>query len=1012
VVLRELLTRTEQISDLRDLFRVLGYQSAWETVPPGPWLGSAEVDTAGVTAAALIARHEAFLVVALAAGEPEHAARAAARRLAAGAERGLACGLGGTPPRLALGAWRATVAGGLGVRLTSVALEHPSAVALATLERLAPRPGESALALSLRVGEALASEAVTARFFRAFRATLERFTGGLATSRSRAERHALALTALTRVLFLYFVQEKGWLDGDRRYLPRLLDHALARRRHFHRAALHPLCFGALNRPMADRSAAVRALGRLPFLNGGLFEPTALERRIGPVVWSNADWRDAFDELFERFHFSVREGDADARVAPDMLGRVFEGVMDPGERRTSGSYYTPAALVREIVRAALAAVLVHRSGVSRADAERWVYRGEPPRDPPDLRGLTVLDPAAGSGAFLLSALEELARLRACAGERDTPALKREIIAQSLYGVDVSPTAVRLAELRLWLTLVADDGATDAAAVAPLPNLDGHLRQGDALLDPYTVAATLAGNRLQAGAAARETAALAERRHRLFFLSGRAKLEAARELARAEAELAGTLYTRARAALEQQIHELLLAAKSPDLFGRRQGLRPGQRAWLRRLRLARSELRGALRRLERDGGAPFFSVESHFGDLLQTGGFDVVLGNPPWVRGERLPARVRETLAHRYVTWRPAAGRFAHTPDLSVAFCERAFELAAPGGVVALLVPTKLATSGYAEPLRRRLADTTRLERLAPLDEDSAGEAFGAAVYPMVLVAARGDPEPEAAVSRTLGPEQASERLSQRSLQAQGPWVLVPDAGVVARRLLRECAPLGERWTPRLGVKTGADEIFVVGEPIAGTRPVVRGRDVGRWRATPRAFVLWTHDAAGRPFERLPSPLAERLRPHTERLRRRTDYRGGPPWRLFRTGLGIAPFRVLWADLARELAAVVPPPDIVPLNTVYGLATRTADDAHALAALLNTRWCTALARLAADPARGGFRRFNARVVAGLPLPTTDERAWGALVEHGRRREPADALTAELFRLDANDRRVLERLVPGPR
>jgi hypothetical protein len=1012
VVLRELLTRTEQISDLRDLFRVLGYQSAWETVPPGPWLGSDEVAGAGVTAAALVARHEAFRVVALAAGEPEHAVRAAARRLAAGAERGLACALGGTPPRLALGAWRATVTGDLGVRLTSVALQHPSAVALATLERLSPRPGESALALSLRVGEALASEAVTARFFRAFRSTLERFAGGLTASWSRAERHALALTVLTRVLFLYFVQEKGWLDGDRRYLPRLLDHALARRRHFHRAALHPLCFGALNRAMADRTPAVRALGRLPFLNGGLFEPTALERRMGPVVWSNAYWRDAFDELFERFHFSVREADADARVAPDMLGRVFEGVMDPSERRTSGSYYTPAGLVREIVRAALAAVLVHRSGVSRTDAERWVYMGEPPPDPPDLRRLSVLDPAAGSGAFLLGALEEIARLRAGAGERDTPALRREIIAQSLYGVDLSPTAVRLAELRLWLTLLADDGATDAAAVAPLPNLDGHLRQGDALLDPYTVAATLAGNRAQAGAAARATAALAERRNRLFFLSGRAKLEAARELARAEGELAGALYTRARTALERQIHELLLAAKSRDLFGRRQGLRPGQRAWLRRLRLARAELRDALRRLGRDGGAPFFSVESHFSDLLQSGGFDIVLGNPPWVRGERLPARVRETLAYRYATWRPGAGRFAHAPDLSVAFCERAFELAAPGGVVALLVPSKLATSGYAEPLRRRLADATRLERVAPLDEASAGEAFGAAVYPMVLVAARRDPEAGAAVSLTLGPEQAAGRLSQRSLQAQGPWVLVPDAGVVARRLLRECQPLGERWTPRLGVKTGADEIFVVGDPIPGTRPVVRGRDVGRWRAAPRAFLLWTHDAAGRPLERLPGPLAERLGPHAARLGRRTDYRGGPLWQLFRISLGIAPYRVLWADLARELTAVVPPPDIVPLNTVYGLATRTADDAHALAAVLNTRWCTALARLAADPARGGFRRFNARVVAGLPLPTTDEHAWGVLVEHGRRREPADALTAELFRLDANDRRVLERLVPDSR
>src|SRR5574342_765540 len=114
--------------------------------------------------------------------------------------------------------------------------------------------------------------------------------------------------------------------------------------------------------------------------------------------------------------------------------------------------------------------------------------------------------------------------------------------------------------------------------------------------------------------------------------------------------------------------------------------------------------------------------------------LLLGNPPWVRGERLPARVREVLSQRYSTWRSGVGPFAHVPDLSVAFCARALELLAPGGVVALLAPAKLATAGYAETLRRRLANETRLERVAPLDE-SAAASFRAAVYPMALVAAR-------------------------------------------------------------------------------------------------------------------------------------------------------------------------------------------------------------------------------------------------------------------------------------
>src|SRR5207247_1311895 len=84
----------------------------------------------------------------------------------------------------------------------------------------------------------------------------------------------------------------------------------------------------------------------------------------------------------------------------------------------------------------------------------------------------------------------------------------------------------------------------------------------------------------------------------------------------------------------------------------------------------------------------------------------------------------------------------------------------------------------------------------------------------------------------------------------------------------------------------------------------------------------------------------------------------------------------------LAAAVPDDEPVPLNTAYGVATRTADDACALAAWLNSRWLTALARLRADPARGGFRRFNAGVVRELPVPSADSAAWSALAARCRR------------------------------
>ena len=184
------------------------------------------------------------------------------------------------------------------------------------------------------------------------------------------------------MLFLYFVQSKGWLDGRGDFIARAVDDCLGRRRPLHRDLLRPLFFGALNRPLAaagrDRDGDSAAM---PFLNGGLFEPHVLERRWKVDVPTPA-WRDAFDTLFEAFHFTTREGDGSV-VAPDMLGRVFEGLMDPDQRHRSGTYYTPASLVERVV-------------VSRVDVHA-THSSVP------LADTTILDPAVGSGAFLLGAL---------------------------------------------------------------------------------------------------------------------------------------------------------------------------------------------------------------------------------------------------------------------------------------------------------------------------------------------------------------------------------------------------------------------------------------------------------------------------------------------------------------------------------------------------------------------------------------------------------------------------------
>src|SRR6185503_14925456 len=112
----------------------------------------------------------------------------------------------------------------------------------------------------------------------------------------------------------------------------------------------------------------------------------------------------------------------------------------------------------------------------------------------VHALRVLDPAVGSGAFLLGMLERLTHARlvldpASAGNRSR--VRRDILAENLFGIDLSPIAVRLAELRLWLAVIADDPVTDIAQIAPLPNLDGVVRQGDSLIDQLGAARAFYG-----------------------------------------------------------------------------------------------------------------------------------------------------------------------------------------------------------------------------------------------------------------------------------------------------------------------------------------------------------------------------------------------------------------------------------------------------------------------------------------------------------------------------------------
>ncbi len=272
----------------------------------------------------------------------------------------------------------------------------------------------------------------------------------------------------------------------------------------------------------------------------------------------------------------------------------------------------------------------------------------------------------------------------------------------------------------------------------------------------------------------------------------------------------------------------------------------------------------------------------------------------------------------------------------------------------------------------------------------------------------------------------------------PWILAPpnvrysfDAVSNAGTMLADTA-FGR---PRLGVKTGCNEAFVVTQRTAShlpdgdlmeissghrsgaaeselLRPIARGEHLAGWtRRETDERILWTHGDDGQPLKALPHHALGWLRQWQQKLETRADSRGVKWWTLFRTESARCDRpRVAWADIGLSPRATVFPAGdpTVPLNTCYVVSCLRASDAHALVALLNSSLISAWLSLIAEPARGGYHRYLGWTMALVPVPREWDRAASILAPIGERAfagipPQADSLSAAIldaFRLGLAD------------
>ncbi len=899
-----------------------------------------------------------------------------------------------------------------------------------TFRALAAVPRTDPVLAYARWCDILGRDALSARFYRSLDQLVRNMARDAVGKASPADKHTLALLTASRLLFLAFLEAKGWLDGDRGFLMRECTRALELGGSLHDKWLRPLFFGTLNTPVRQRAPVAQAFGRIPFLNGGLFSRTPLERQRASVRFADYSIVALVSELLDKYRFTAREDSAswsEAAVDPEMLGRSFESLMIPAERRGSGTFYTPPALVQRVVNEALLVALT----ASASSPQRLQQLAE----------LRVLDPACGSGAFLVHMLERLTRLRLEAGDtRSAYDVRRAVLSASIFGVDRNPVAVWLCELRLWLAVVIDCEETDPLLVPPLPNLDHHVRVGDSLSGGDFTFTPATGRRLEQ-LRTRYVQAVGVRKRTLADALDR------EERARARAELASTILhlQDARAALLGQL-------RTRDLFGERTKPTRADRARLEALRARLRELRARERKLSLGAALPF-RFASHLADVGAQGGFDLVVGNPPWVRphqltiAERIALR-RDFRSMRDASWRVGAARagantgFAAQADLAAAFVERSVGLLRDNGVAALLVPAKLWRALAGGGVRRLLASDTRLHVV--VDWSDAPALFDAATYPSLVVAQRCSrqhshphanapsfvhahvalPAEQVRIHVVRGTRDHSFSLPASSLPLGGepsaPWLLLPPDVRDVFELIRRAGPaLGDAGLgrPTLGVKCGCNDAFLVaafehddhlatvaaGERT-GTiersllRPALTGQALGNpqhteaVRATHDALrIVWTHDRDGRPLAALPPRAARWMQRWRPRLEKRRDSNHRMPWwTLFRTDAARAETpRLVWADFGRSLRTLVlnSGDPTVPLNTCYVLRTVNLDDAYALDALLSSPLAGAWLDAIAEPARGGWRRYLGWTVCSLPVPEDWLRARVLLAPLGRRRASGD-------------------------
>jgi len=525
-------------------------------------------------------------------------------------------------------------------------------------------------------------ERVTLDFFEDYKKEFFRLRSALDRQGiSRKNSHEFTLQFLNRVMFIYFISKKGWLKFSKfmawfwkAYLEDR-NKGNSSKDSFYKIWLSQIFFRAFNNRTSEVTGLPDSVKNIlldfPYLNGGLFSETDLDSL--KIKISDDLFKQVF-EFFEKFNFTIKEDmplESEVAVDPQMLGYVYESLANVAEeiydRNDMGIFYTPRVEVDFMCRRSLVEYLSkHLPDVPKDKFYTLVFDPLENKDKIEayfqqeklwnklgnvLDNLSVIDPACGSGAFLVGMLNVLVGLyriiyKYIEVDLTDFQLKKRVVGRSLYGVDVMPWAIHAAELRLWLQLVIETEfkKDELHRHALLPNLNMNLRIGDSLVQEIGgINLNLRSSNISEELKDQLNELKFEKQN-YFNDVPTAKFKTKEEIIREETRIFIEIINERVELIKNKIKELKKPPKQITILEsntQKKLAEEEKQAKIDELIKERNDLKEVLKNLGDPGKKPFvwdIDFAEIFGDK---NGFDIVIGNPPYVRQEMIspPNRIK-------------------------------------------------------------------------------------------------------------------------------------------------------------------------------------------------------------------------------------------------------------------------------------------------------------------------------------------------------------------------------------